>query len=128
MQSLPLFVHNMPKPDATSLELIKFKYLKTTDELIDYLAGLRLEATSLLPCMLLIQNINDYIDQTLETVEKNQKITQICTHFAEAVSYINMRSYCIGLASNVQLNKENVYCKNFEEIYFLKRKNFKFMN
>jgi hypothetical protein len=123
IQTLPLFVHNMPKPDAISLELIKFKYLETSDELIEYLASLRLEASSSLPCMLVIQNIHDYIDERLEDkIEKNQKISQISSHFAEAVYYINTRSYCIGLASHVQIQNEQVFVRHFEEIFYLKRK------
>ncbi len=113
----------MPKPDAISLELIKFKYLETSDELIEYLASLRLEASSSLPCMLVIQNIHDYIDERLEDkIEKNQKISQISSHFAEAVYYINTRSYCIGLASHVQIQNEQVFVRHFEEIFYLKRK------
>ncbi|CAF0935698.1 unnamed protein product [Brachionus calyciflorus] len=108
LSSLPLFVHNMPKPDSGDLlKQIKFKYLKTSEELIEYFAGIHLNKSA--PSIIVIEDIIDYIniqkyEQELDCIRQSMLLS---AHIKSAIDFLNLSNDCVCIIGSRQCDEEN---------------------
>ncbi|RNA07646.1 ATPase SWSAP1-like [Brachionus plicatilis] len=109
-KSIPLFVHNMPKPSNENLlKQIKFKYFQTTDQLIEYLADVHLNQKT--PSHIVVEDLVDFldihkheqVDIELDCIRQNLLIG---SHIKSVLDYLNTVSNCTGIVGTRQKCEE----------------------
>uniref|UniRef100_K1Q7U0 Uncharacterized protein n=1 Tax=Magallana gigas TaxID=29159 RepID=K1Q7U0_MAGGI len=61
LDTLPLGVHGMPRPEADVLKSVKFLYLKTVDEVVEFCASIHNKVVG--PDLIVVDDIDGYIEQ-----------------------------------------------------------------
>ena len=125
MSNLPTPVHGMPRPDPSCAKLITFLYLKTGQELLDFLSGIHEQ--SFLPQHLIVQELDKYA-ATLEEHYPERSIAKLCVMLRDVqqfISYKRDKSHLLVSASHSLGQPDrftSVYQKYFKNCYHLNGK------
>lgn len=124
LDTLPLGVHGMPRPEADVLKSVKFLYLKTVDELVEFCASIHNKVVG--PDLIVVDDIDGYIEQFKGPCPEHQA-AKLCSLLCDAVHFINTKhggSCCLLLSCMDSSNhlssvfkSSGIQIFNIKEIY-----------
>ncbi|XP_048765253.1 uncharacterized protein LOC125673041 isoform X2 [Ostrea edulis] len=87
--NLPPGVHGMPRPEANVLKTVKFLYMKTVEEVVEFCATIHNRVLS--PDLLILDDIESYIEQ-LQGPCLEHKAAKFCALLCDAVNFIKSKN------------------------------------
>ncbi|XP_064629684.1 uncharacterized protein LOC135488782 isoform X2 [Lineus longissimus] len=120
-RKLPQHVHSMTKPEPTVLKLVKFVYIKTCNELIEYLCSFHM--MPVVPDALLVEDVTYYTGQ-MQDAGREVSIARILVHLKDVQEFMTKKRLPNDLKFQMLLSTQDknpshlaVYHKFFQEIW-----------
>ena len=89
LSTLPRCVHGMPQPDAKTLSTLKFLYLSTVDELMEYCSSIHLK--TVLPDVLIVADFHLYLGHG-QTVSEEHTAAKLLALLLDTIKFIKKKS------------------------------------
>ncbi|XP_013384546.1 uncharacterized protein LOC106154661 isoform X2 [Lingula anatina] len=89
LSSLPAPVHGMPSPEAKVLQNLKFLYMSSTDELVEYLS--ELHTSPVVSQVLILDDLDYYVNQIQEHGSSEHSIAMLFALIKDAVVYMKSK-------------------------------------
>lgn len=114
LDTLPWGVHGMPHPEADVLKSVKFLYLRTVGEVVEFCASIHNKVVG--PDLIILDDLDGYIEQFQGPCLEHQA-AKLCSLLCDAVHFINTKqshggSSCLLLSCMDSSNRLNSVFKN----------------
>ncbi|XP_023211206.1 ATPase SWSAP1-like [Centruroides sculpturatus] len=112
--NLPNCVKNMTKPTHTTMKLIKFLYLNSSD-LVKYLSEVHLSSSTF--DAILVDDMQCYVQANDDNLE--HALAKLLALFKDTVSYLSLKTNetCIFMSTVTENNRQSIYAR-IGQIFF----------